>query len=111
MPGVLPSGAWQAEGAIPGSQGGMKKLFIMLLLLLAYLQFRLWFGDGSLPEVWQLHQEVEALRDENVRLRERNDALDAEVRDLQQGLDAIEERAREDLGMIKEGETFYQVVE
>ncbi len=89
----------------------MKKLFLVLLLLLVYLQFRLWFGDGSLSEVWQLHREVELQREENVRLRERNDALDAEVRDLQQGLDAIEERAREDLGMIREGETFYQVVE
>jgi cell division protein FtsB len=111
MPGVPLSVAWRTESAQGGDQGGMKKLFIVLLLLLAWLQFRLWFGDGSLQEVWQLHQEVEALREENVRLRERNDALDAEVRDLQQGLDAIEERAREDLGMIKDGETFYQVVE
>lgn len=89
----------------------MKKLVIVLLLLLGYLQYRLWFGDGSLQEVWQLHREVEAQREENLRLRERNDALDAEVLDLQQGLDAIEERAREDLGMVKEGETFYQIVE
>ena len=111
MPGALPSGAWRAEGVHSGSKGGMKKLFIVLLLLLVYLQLRLWFGDGSLQEVWQLHQEVEVQREENVHLRERNDALDAEVRDLQQGLDAIEERAREDLGMIKEGETYYQVVE
>jgi cell division protein FtsB len=111
MPGVLHSGAWRTENVFPGSEGGMKRLFIVLLLLLVYLQFRLWFGDGSLQEVWQLHREVEEQREENVRLRERNDALDAEVRDLQQGLDAIEERAREDLGMIREGETFYQVVE
>ncbi|MEZ5540917.1 MAG: cell division protein FtsB [Pseudomonadota bacterium] len=89
----------------------MKKVVIVLLLLLVYLQYRLWFGDGSLQEVWSLHREVESQREENLRLRERNDALDAEVLDLQQGLDAIEERAREDLGMIKQGETFYQVVE
>ena len=89
----------------------MKKVIVVLVLLLVYLQYRLWFGDGSLQEVWQLHREVEAQREENLRLRERNDALDAEVLDLQQGLDAIEERAREDLGMIKEGETFYQIVE
>ena len=89
----------------------MKKVVIVLLLLLVYLQYRLWFGDGSLQEVWQLHREVEAQREENLQLRERNDALDAEVLDLQQGLDAIEERAREDLGMVKEGETFYQIVE
>jgi cell division protein FtsB len=89
----------------------MRKLLILLLLLLVYLQYRLWFGDGSLQEVWELHREVEAQREENLQLRERNAALEAEVRDLQQGLDAIEEHAREDLGMVKEGETFYQLVE
>jgi len=89
----------------------MRKLFVLLLLVLVYLQYRLWFGDGSLQEVWGLHREVEAQREENLQLRERNAALEAEVRDLQQGLDAIEEHAREDLGMVKEGETFYQLVE
>ena len=89
----------------------MKKLLILLLLLLAYLQYKLWFGAGSLQDVRELQQAVEQQREENLQLRERNDALDAEVRDLQQGLDAIEEHAREDLGMVKEGETFYQVVE
>ena len=58
-----------------------------------------------------LHQEVEAQREENARLRERNEALNAQVLDLKQGLDAIEERAREDMGMVKQGETFYQIVE
>lgn len=89
----------------------MNKLVILLLLLLVYLQYKLWFGEGSLQDVRDLHQAVEQQREENLQLRERNDALDAEVRDLQQGLDAIEEHAREDLGMVKEGETFYQVVE
>ncbi|NNJ95014.1 MAG: cell division protein FtsB [Halobacteria archaeon] len=89
----------------------MKPVVILLLLLLVYLQYRLLIGDGNLPEVIQLGNEVEAQREENIRLRERNDALDAEVRDLQQGLDAIEEHAREDLGMVKDGETFYQIVE
>lgn len=89
----------------------MKKLVILLLLLLVYLQYKLWFGEGSLREVQDLQRAVEQQREENLQLRERNDALDAEVRDLQQGLDAIEEHAREDLGMVKEGETFYQVVE
>jgi cell division protein FtsB len=89
----------------------MKKLVILLLLLLVYLQYRLWFGEGSLQEVVDLQRAVELQREENLQLRERNDALDAEVRDLQLGLDAIEEHAREDLGMVKEGETFYQVVE
>ena len=89
----------------------MKKLLTLLIILLVYLQYRLWFGEGSLQDVWQLHQEVGFQRQENIELRERNAALDAEVQDLQQGLDAIEEHAREDLGMVKEGETFYQVVE
>jgi cell division protein FtsB len=89
----------------------MRKLLILLLIVLVYLQYRLFFGEGSLQDVWELHQEVEYQRQENIELRERNAALEAEVRDLQQGQDAIEEHAREDLGMVKEGETFYQVVE
>ncbi len=89
----------------------MKKLVILLVLLLVYLQYKLWFGEGSLQDVWQLHQDVEFQRQENIELRERNAALEAEVIDLRQGFDAIEEHAREDLGMVKEGETFYQVVE
>ena len=89
----------------------MNRLLVVLLLIFIYLQYRLWFSDGSLPQVWQLQREVAEQQEENVRLRERNDALDAEVRDLQQGLEAVEERAREDLGMVKQGETFYQIVE
>ena len=89
----------------------MKKLLLLLIFIFVYLQYRLWFGDGSLQDFWELHQEVEMQRLENIELRERNAALQAEVTDLQQGFDAIEEHAREDLGMVKEGETFYQVVE
>ena len=89
----------------------MKKLLLLLIFLIVYLQYRLWFGAGSLQDVWELHQEVEMQRQQNIELRERNAALQAEVTDLQQGFDAIEEHAREDLGMVKEGETFYQVVE
>ena len=89
----------------------MKKLLILLVMLLVYLQYSLWFGDGSLQDVWRLHKDVEQQRQENAVLRERNEALEAEVLDLQQGLEAIEEHAREDLGMIKKGETFYQVIE
>jgi cell division protein FtsB len=89
----------------------MRKLVILLLILLVYLQYKLWVGDGGLRDAWNLHHEVEAQRQENVLLQERNEALNADVLDLKRGLDAIEEHAREDLGMIKEGETFYQVVE
>jgi cell division protein FtsB len=89
----------------------MRKLILFLAVLLVYLQYRLWLGDGGLMELWNIHQEVEAQREENARLRERNEALNAQVLDLKQGLDAIEERAREDMGMVKQGETFYQFVE
>jgi cell division protein FtsB len=89
----------------------MRKLILFLIILLVYLQYRLWLGDGGLLELWNVHQEVEAQREENARLRERNEALNAQVLDLKQGQDAIEERAREDMGMVKQGETFYQIVE
>ena len=89
----------------------MRWVLWILVVLLVLLQYRLWVGDGSLAEVWGLYHQVEAQREENRRLRERNQALEAEVTDLKQGLDAIEERAREELGMIKDGETFYQIID
>ncbi len=84
--------------------------YILLALLLA-LQYPLWFGSGSIPAVWHLRQQVEAQKIENAQLQERNNARVAEVLDLKHGLDAIEERARSELGMVKEGETFFHVVE
>lgn len=75
------------------------------------LQYRLWLGDGGIPEVLQLQDEVERVEKDVDQLKERNQALDAEVVDLKQGLDAIEERARSELGMIRKGETYYQVIE
>lgn len=111
MPGVPHSATWRVTDAGRWPQLRMNRLLVVLLLIFLYLQYRLWFSDGSLPQVWQLQREVAEQQEENVRLRERNDALDAEVRDLQQGLEAVEERAREDLGMVKQGETFYQIVE
>ncbi len=88
----------------------MRALNIALVITLLLLQYKLWFGDGGLFKVRQLATSVEAQRQENEALAERNEALEAEVRDLKQGLAAIEERARTELGMIREGETFYQVV-
>ena len=88
----------------------MRWLLIILAVLFLALQYRLWVGDGSLAEVWRRHKAVEEQREENASLRDRNEALEAEVRDLKTGSAAIEERARNELGMIKEGETFYQVV-
>lgn len=89
----------------------MRWLGWLLLILFLWLQYRLWVGDGSLAEVWDLYSQVEMQREENRQLRERNQALEAEVQDLKKGLGAIEERAREELGMIKEDEDFYQIIE
>lgn len=88
----------------------MKVLVALLILLLCALQYRLWFGDGSVQELWRLTEESRAARTELMRLRSRNQALQAEVDDLKSGLEAIEERARAELGMIDEYETFYQFV-
>ncbi|MGQ7844813.1 cell division protein FtsB [Granulosicoccus sp. 3-233] len=88
----------------------MKVLLGLLLVLLLALQYRLWFGDGSLQEVWRLREQARASQAEVQRLSMRNQALAAEVADLKSGLEAIEERARAELGMIDKDETFYQFV-
>ncbi len=88
----------------------MKILVAILLLLLIVLQYRLWFGDGSLSEVVQLSRELETQKQRLRELEERNRMLEAQVLDLQNGLDAFEEKARNDLGMIKQGETFIQLI-
>jgi cell division protein FtsB len=91
---------------------GMKKIiFYFLVATLLGLQYPLWFANGGLPGIWQLRKEIEAQKAENAQLRERNQALEAEVDDLKQGLAAIEERARTGLGMIKKGETYYQILD
>ncbi len=89
----------------------MRWLIVLLVALLGALQYSLWIGAGSFGDVHRLNVAVARQSRENARLAERNKALDAEVRDLKHGLAAIEERARTELGMIKKGETFYQVVE
>lgn len=92
----------------------MRWLAIVLLLLgalFAWLQYRLWFGSGGTREVAALSEQVEAQRRQNAGLVQRNDALAAEVADLKSGEAAIEERARNELGMIRPGETFYRVVD
>lgn len=89
----------------------MKWLLSFLILLLLLLQFRLWFSDSSLLEIWKLQQQIAEQNAENAQLKERNEALQAEVKDLKQGMQAIEERARSELGLIKKGETFYQVID
>ena len=84
---------------------------LLLAAAIAGLQYRLWFGDGSVAEVMELRAGIEAQREENRRLYARNRALEAEVVDLKTGLESIEYRARRDLGMTREDETFYQIVE
>ncbi len=88
----------------------MKILITILILVLIGLQYKLWFGDGSLSEVVQLTRELELQKQRLHELEERNKILEAQVLDLQNGLDAFEEKARNDLGMIKEGETFIQLI-
>lgn len=88
----------------------MKLVVAGLVVLLLGLQYRLWFGEGSVQELWRVREEARATRAEVLRLRARNQALRAEVADLKSGLDAIEERARTDLGMIGADETFYRFV-
>nr|WP_290702974.1 cell division protein FtsB [Amphritea sp.] len=85
-------------------------IILLLLICLIGLQYRLWFGEANLGEVQALQQEIERQRAENDLLVNRNHQLDAEVKDLKQGLEALEERARNQLGMVKEGESFFQLV-
>lgn len=89
----------------------MRIIIAIMLVLFVLLQYDLWTGEGSIPQVWRLQQSIEQQKQKNNQLAERNSALQAEVRDLKQGMEAIEERARSELGMIKEGEAFFHVVD
>jgi cell division protein FtsB len=89
----------------------MRFLAIVLVILIAAIQTPLWFGKGGWLRVWELDRQLDTQRASNEKLRARNAALDAEVRDLKTGYDAIEERARSELGMIRQDEVFYQVIE
>jgi cell division protein FtsB len=86
-------------------------LVYCLVGLLVVLQYPLWFGSGGVLALWRLNREIAAQQADNLGLKERNAALAAEVNDLKQGYEAIEERARSELGMVKKGETFYQVID
>ena len=88
----------------------MRALLAILVLLLILLQVKMWFGEGGYRDVKRLAQRVEEQARENEALAQRNRELEAEVEDLRQGLQAVEERARSELGMVKEEEEFYQVV-
>jgi cell division protein FtsB len=89
----------------------MRVVTIILLVILLLLQYPLWLGKGGWLRVWDLHRQVEAQQQANQQTQARNAMLDAEVRDLKQGTEAIEERARSELGMIKRDEVFYQILD
>jgi len=88
----------------------LKVLTLILIALITLLQYPLWLGKGSWLKVWEIDQQVTRQHESNRKLQMRNTALDAEVRDLKQGHDAIEERARNELGMIKQNEIFFHIV-
>jgi cell division protein FtsB len=90
--------------------GRVKIATYVLAGFLVLLQYPLWLGSGGAVAYWQLRRSIDSQKTENARLLERNRALQAEVINLKSGLDAIEERARAELGMIKRDETFFQVV-
>ena len=89
----------------------MKSVIAILLTTFVVLQSQLWLGDRGMPGVYRLEAAVALHRDDNARLEARNRRLAAEVHDLKEGLEAVEERARSDLGMIGRDETFYQIIE
>ena len=89
----------------------MRLLTLTLALLIAALQYPLWLGKGSWLKAWEVDQELSKQNVENARLKARNASLDAEVKDLKTGYEAIEERARTELGMLKQDEIFFQVLE
>ncbi|SIQ15794.1 cell division protein FtsB [Aquipseudomonas alcaligenes] len=96
---------------VPMSNKAPYWLFVALVLVLAGLQYRLWVGEGSLAQVAELQRQIAEQKGENERLLERNRILEAEVLELKKGMETVEERARHELGMVKEGETLYQLAE
>jgi cell division protein FtsB len=89
----------------------MRVLGLIFAALIVLLQYPLWLGKGGWLRVWEIDRQVTLQKAGNEKLRVRNDALDAEVRDLKQGYEAVEERARYELGMVKQDEIFFHVME
>jgi cell division protein FtsB len=87
----------------------VRALAIVFVVLLAALQYPMWLGKGGWLQVREIDRQVGVERQANAKLKARNDALDAEVRDLKTGFDAIEERARSELGMVRQDEVFFQL--
>lgn len=88
----------------------MRWVSLILVALILLLQYPLWLGKGSWLKVWDIDRQVEAQKQINQQTQTRNAVMDAEVRDLKQGSEAIEERARSELGMVKRDEVFFQFV-
>jgi cell division protein FtsB len=89
----------------------MRHLSVLLLVVIAGLQYSLWFGKGGWMRVWDVDRQLQTQRETNDGLKLRNSALEEEVRDLKQGLHAVEERARNDLGLTRHDEIFVQILE
>lgn len=92
-------------------EADMRLLAVALIGLVILIQYPLWLGKGGFFRVWEMERQIEAQKAANEKLKTRNSALDAEVSDLKQGLEAIEERARSELGMVKGDEIFFQLLE
>ncbi len=108
-------GRFRSDGGRPrpraeGLPWGRWLLLGLLGAMTLWLQWRLWAGPDGVPQVLELRRAIEAQRQRNAELAERNRALAAEVRDLKHGLTAVEERARQELGMIRRDETFFRIV-
>jgi len=89
----------------------LRALLAILVLLFGFLQYKLWIAEGRLQDLWQLEQRIDTLKSENKALLQRNNALQAEVQNLKSGEDVIEEKARQELGLIGQDETFFQYIE
>ncbi len=114
MPAAAPSPASEPGWITVGARRmdwRLRLVFAVLIIALLALQYRLWVGDGSLADVSLLKQQLSEQQQALQRLEARNARLRAEVEDLRRGQEAIEARARSELGMIREGETFFQLVE
>jgi cell division protein FtsB len=89
----------------------VKVLVLCLVILFGFLQYKLWIAEGKIQDLWSLEQRIETLKTENKLLSDRNSKLEAEVNNLKQGLDVVEEKARQDLGLVGKDETFFQYIE
>lgn len=88
----------------------LRILTIFFALLLVFLIGRLWIGNGSFPQIWHMKDQIKRLSTSNKKKEDENRKLEAEIQQFKEGTEAIEDRARSDFGMIKKGETFYQVI-